>query len=205
VRCRSEGVDGYQVLHLIVSTPSAITWGRETWGEVKREGSARLHWNGNRLSAFAERKCVRLIEFEKTFTQNLPSEDAEWFGFEAKAFPNAKGDDLESDPKLITLKVVDRYEKQASGEGKLTLRGTQSDPLHTTPIISVAKFLHVSGLSKWSYVSERRLCSSKAYMPYFVVRHYERLCDHPVGVGLTPLEGSDEEKVIVEPRTWICK
>lgn len=205
VRCKSDGVDGYWILHLIVSTPFAITWGRETWGEVKREGSARLHWNGKRLSAFAERKGVRLIELEAEFTQELPAEDAESFDFEAKAFPDAKGDDLESDPKLITLKVNDRYEKYASGEGKLTLRGTLSDPLHTIPIVSVGQFLHMSGSSNWSYVSERRLCSSKDYLPYFVFRHYETLSDHPAGVGLRSLEGSETERSTSEPRTWTCK
>jgi hypothetical protein len=205
VRCRSGGIDGYWVLHLIVSSPFAIVWGRETWGEVKREGTAKLHWNGHRLAAFAKRKGVRLIEFEATFTQDLPPEDVEWFDFEAKAFPNAKGDGLESDPKLITLKVVDHNERRASGEGKLTLRGTKSDPLHTIPISSVGRFLHVSGPTEWEFLSERRLCSSEEYLPYFVVRHYEGLCDHPAGIGLTPLETSEEGDSNTEPRSWLCK
>lgn len=191
------------MLHLIVSSPFAIVWGRETWGEVKRSGNAGLHWNGKSVSAFAERNGVKLIEFEAQLERDLPSEEVEWFDFEAKAFPNANGDGLDADPKLITLKVVDRNERRAEGRGKLTLGGTESDPLHTIPISGVGRFVHISGPTEWSFVSERRLCSSEEYMPYFVGRHYEGLSDHPTGAGLKSLVVSKENRVNVEPRSWV--
>lgn len=139
--------------------------------------------------------------------RDLSAEEVEWFDFEAKAFPNARGDGLDGDPKLITLRVVDRNERKAEGKGKLTLRGTQSDPLHTIPIVEVGRFVHVSGPTEWSFVEERRLCLQEGYLPYFVARHYEGLSDHPVGVDLKSLVPvvSDEDRFDTGSRSWVSK
>ncbi|KAL0933306.1 uncharacterized protein CTRU02_212269 [Colletotrichum truncatum] len=206
VRCRCDGVEGYWVLHLIVSESAAITWGRETWGEVKRDGKARLHSCGTLKSAFAERLGVRLIEIEADFTTPLEPEQVEWFDFEVKAFPNAQGTGLDADPNLIALKVVDSNNVRASGKGRLTIRGTQSDPLHTIPIKAVGDFFYNSGPSDWMFVSQRRLCSADEYMPYYVFRHYGNLVDLLVGVGLNPIQmaGELEEGLqFTRARTWV--
>jgi len=82
--------------------------------------------NGTRKYAYSKRAGVRLIEMDADFTGYEPGgpETVEWYDFEVKAFPNAKGTGLEADPKLITLKVVDENAIQYVGKGRLTLRGT---------------------------------------------------------------------------------
>lgn len=195
VRCKAEGVEGYWVLHLIVSEVPAITWGRETWGEVKKEGKARLMSNGTRKYAYSERAGVRLIEMDADFAGCEPGgpETVEWYDFEVKAFPNARGTGLEADPKLITLKVVDENAIQYVGKGRLTLRGTLSDPLHTIPILDVGDFTYSTGTSNWVVQSERRLCAADDYLPFFVLRHYEDVRSLQVGSGLESLQCEDNE------------
>ncbi|KAF4416001.1 acetoacetate decarboxylase [Fusarium acutatum] len=162
VRCKADGIKGYWVLHLIVSEVPAITWGREAWVEVKKDGKDRLMSNGTRKYGFAERAGVRLIEMEADFDGDQPDgpETLEWYDFEVKAFSNVKETGLEADPKLITLKVVEENARHAVGKGKLTLGGTRSDPLHTIPILSVGDFSYSTRTSTWSVLSERRLLRS---------------------------------------------
>lgn len=50
----------------------AVTWGRQTWDEVKKDGKARFMFHGMRKYCFAERAGVRLIEMEADFASNLP-------------------------------------------------------------------------------------------------------------------------------------
>lgn len=93
-----------------------------------------------RYYGYCERRGVKIIELEAYLDTTLKSETVEWHDFEVKAFPDAKGSGLDTDLSLITLRVVDQSISRATGRGKLTLRGSQSDPLHTIPIVSVVDF-----------------------------------------------------------------
>ncbi|KAF4423715.1 acetoacetate decarboxylase [Fusarium austroafricanum] len=207
LRCKADGVEGYWVLHLIVSEVPAITWGRETWGEVKKDGKARLMSNGTRKYGYAERAGVRLIEMDVDFSGNQPggNDTLEWYDFEVKAFPNATGNGLEADPKLITLKVVDNSAVQCIGKGKVTLRGTRLDPLHTIPILSVGDFSYSTGTSSWSVQSERKLCAAEDYLPFFVFRHYDDVTTLQVGSGLESITSKEEDFRASEARIWMSK
>jgi acetoacetate decarboxylase len=206
VKCVCDGREGYWVLHLIVSDSFAITWGRETWGEIKKEGKIQLTSRGAQRMGYMERHGVRLIELEAEF--DAPSEDPQtmkWVDFEVKAFPNALGTGLHSDPQLIALEVEVEYVAHATGKGKLTLRGARSDPLHAIPIQSVGEFSYYKGPSHWRVFQERSLCPAKEYMPYFVARHYDHVLDYPLGKGMKSIVDVDESEdaaAVKVPRSW---
>lgn len=184
VRCRSGDREGYYALTLIVSEPFAITWGRESWGEVKKPGKPRLFSSGSHKYAYCERNGVRLIELEGEFGEWLEPEDSEWYSFEVKAFPAASGGGLHGDPVGLTLKVVDHNTCRARGKGRLTLRGSESDPLHTIPITSIGDFEYISGPTDWSVFEESILSDGERYLPYIVGRHYDALSDFHVAENL---------------------
>ncbi|OJJ06543.1 hypothetical protein ASPVEDRAFT_328208 [Aspergillus versicolor CBS 583.65] len=189
VRCTCDGLEGYWVLHLIVDESFAITWGRETWGEVKKQGMVKLSSHERKKSGYMERDGLRLIEieaeFDASFCQQSPADGMEWFDFEVKAFPNSLGTGLHTAPQLIVLQVTDDYTVHLTGSGRLTLRGTESDPLHDIPIASVGTFTYCRGPSRWCVVGERALCPPEEYFPYFVARHYDNVADFPVGKGMS--------------------
>jgi len=115
--------------------------------------------------------------------------------FEVKAFPNVKGTGLEADPKLIALKVVDNSARRAVGKGKLTLRGTPSDPLHTIPILSVGDFSYSTRTSSWSVLSERKLCAAENYLLFFVFRHYDEVQTLQVRSALESIQYTPQEDI----------
>lgn len=203
VRCNCDGREGYYVLNLVLSEPFAITWGRETWGEIKKDGKPRLFGNGNRKYGYCERRGVRLIEMEAEFTDFLEPNTTEWFDFEVKAFPATRGGGLDADPKLITLKVVDHNVRRATGKGKLTLRGSPSDPLHTIPIKAIGKFSYSSGPTQWRVLDERTLCPAADYLPYFIGRHYDDFSSWPIGTNMPNLnEETAQDPTAPQPRTF---
>jgi acetoacetate decarboxylase len=206
IRCKVGAEEGYYVLNLIVSEHFAITWGRESWGEIKKQGKPRLFCSGTRRYGHCERRGTRLIEMEADFTEELPADVSEWLSFEVKAIPSATGSDTHTDPNLIKLKVVDHNKKRSTGKGKLTLRGSKSDPLHTIPVLSIGDFQYVSGPTEWRVQEERRLCDGKSYLPWLVGRHYDDFADFRVGANLdnfNPAESDSSD--MSRPRTWISR
>lgn len=183
VQCKQGDREGYWVINLIVSEDAAITWGRETWGEIKKHGKPRLFCNGERRYGYCERRGVRLIEIDAELTEWLEPDTTEWYSFEVKAFPDTRGIGMHSDPLAITLKVVDHNSKRASGKVKLILRGTESDPLHTIPIISISDVSYISGETKWTVDDECVLHGGDDYLPFLVGRHYDTISDFHVGPG----------------------
>ena len=188
VRCQNGDLEGYYTLTLIVSETFAIIWGRETWGEVKKPGKPRLFSSGARKYAHCERRGVRLIEMDVELGEWLEPEDAEWYAFEVKAFPAANGGGLQNDPVDVTLKVVDHNVRRARGKGRLTLRGSESDPLHTIPITSIGEFEYISGPTDWSVVKTQTLVDGgDRYLPFIVGRHYDDFSEFNVAPGLPNL------------------
>lgn len=183
LQAKHEGVEGKYFLTLIVSGDLPVTWGREIWGEIKKTGDSKLFRSGNRRYAYGERRGVRLIELTAEFGADLEPTLEESIGYEIKAYPSATGLGLHSDPRLVTLKIVDQNTKKAIGKGHLVLRGTQSDPLHEIPIKSIGDFTYVSGETEYRVIEEKELKVGDTYLPYLIGRHYDDLRDYQVGAA----------------------
>lgn len=203
LKCIHNGREGYWILHLIVNDSFAVTWGRETWGEAKKAGQVHLSSRGAYWTGYTERHGVRLIEIEAEFDapSNTPK-TVEWFDFEIKAFPSASGIGLHSDPLLLTLGVRDTHVTHATGKGKLTLKGTQNDPLHAIPIQSIADCCYYQGPSEWHIAKEGPMCPAGQYMPYFVARHYDRFIDLAVGEEVMHMDREEDTVGLKEQRSW---
>lgn len=189
VKCRHGEREGYYMLTLIVSEPFAITWGRETWGEIKKPGKVRMFGNGKKNYAYCERKGVRLVEVDVelgAWDEGEAEEVVEWCSFEMKAVPAAQGEGLQGGEGLgLTLKAVDRNEKRAKGKGRVVLRGSESDPLHEIPIMGMGEVKYFSGRSDWSVLEEYMLKGGEKYLPYVMGRQYDVFEDCHVAEGLT--------------------
>lgn len=183
LQAKHDGVEGKYILTLIVSGDLPVTWGREIWGEIKKTGESKLFRSGSRRYAFGERRGVRLIELTAELGEDLSPTVEEAIGYEIKAYPSSTGIGLHSDPRLVTLKIVDQNTKKAVGKGSLILRGTKSDPLHEIPIQSIGDFTYVSGETEYRVISEKELKVGDDYLPYLIGRHYDDLRDYKIGAA----------------------
>ncbi|KAH6687426.1 hypothetical protein F5X68DRAFT_231894 [Plectosphaerella plurivora] len=175
------GVSGTYMLEIIVSGDTPVTWGREVWGECKKTGTCRMWRSGNHRYAYAERNGVRLIELEGEFGDDLPPRKRCNNNFEIKAYPDSQGRGLQWEPVVSVLRVEEDDARRSVGKGRLVVRGSATDPLHSIPILSIGDFEYVSGRADYTVVENHELGSGQAYMPYLIGRHYEDLRVFKVG------------------------
>jgi acetoacetate decarboxylase len=187
------GTAGTYMLEIIVSGDLPVTWGREVWGECKKTGTCRMYRSGNIRHAYAERGGVRLIELQGEFGDDLPPRKRENFNFEIKAYPDAQGNGLQYEPIVNVLRVQEHDDRHSVGKGRLVIRGTESDPLHTIPILSISDFIYTSGRADYTVEQQHELGCGAAYLPYLLGRHYEDLKVFKRGGEWTRLEDQEAE------------
>ncbi|OJJ57265.1 hypothetical protein ASPSYDRAFT_80205 [Aspergillus sydowii CBS 593.65] len=186
-----KGITGKYCLLMLISGDTPVTWGREVWGETKKTGVTRLWRSGNYRYGYAERNGVRLIEVEMECGDELAAETVKGSQFEIKAYPHSQGKGLQWEPKVNVLEVVEHKTRRATGRGRVTVRGTRADPLHSIPILSVGEFEYVSGLAEYTVVAEHDLGCGNAYMPYLIGRHYDDLRIFRVGAQWNKLQNTE--------------
>ncbi|EMT71660.1 hypothetical protein ACKLNR_004978 [Fusarium oxysporum f. sp. zingiberi] len=187
------GKAGTFMLEIIISNDLPVTWGREVWGEAKKTGTCRLWRSGDWRYAYAERNGVRLIEIQAKFGQDLAPGIRDSVNFEIKAYPHAQGRGLQWEPLVSTLQVREHDVHHSVGDGRLVIRGTTADPLHSIPIESVGHFKYTTGRADYTVVSVDELGVGQAYLPHLIGRHYEDVRVHKVGAEWTGLRDEEVE------------
>lgn len=173
IAARYGDVEGWYALTMIVSGDMPITLGRETTGEPKKRGRARLYRDGARVSGWAERAGTRLIEIDAELGPELgPAVEVErTLELKACLAPDAAG--LQWDPLVTVLRVEHRHERRRAGAGTLRLRGTPVDPLDTIPVVSVGEATHSEGAATVAVESQTALPDGNRLLPWIVGRSYD--------------------------------
>ncbi|KAI8301413.1 acetoacetate decarboxylase [Colletotrichum sp. SAR11_59] len=122
------------------------------------------------------------------FGNDLPARKREATAYEIKAYPHSMGKGLQWEPRVNILTVIEEDTRRSVGKGRLAVRGTSSDPLHSIPILSIGEMEYVSGKADYTVVEEQELGCGQAYLPYLVGRHYDDLRDFRVGAEWNKLE-----------------
>lgn len=199
-----KGITGKYCLLMLISGDTPVTWGREVWGETKKTGTTRLWRSGNYRYGYAERNGVRLVEVEMECGDNLPAQKVQGSQFEIKAYPHSQGKGLQWEPKVNVLDIIAHNDRRAVGNGRLIVRGTRADPLHSIPIVSISEFEYVSGLAEYTVVSEHDLGCGNAYMPYLIGRHYDDLRIFRVGAQWNKLQSQEDDEDEKFPVQRLC-
>ncbi|KAM5342119.1 hypothetical protein ACJ41O_015150 [Fusarium nematophilum] len=197
------GKAGTYMIEIIISNDTPVTWGREVWGEAKKTGTCRLWRSGDYRYAYAERNGVRLIELQGKFGDDLPPRKREAINYEIKAYPRSNGKGLQWEPIVNTLLVQEEDVRHSVGEGRLAIRGTAADPLHSIPIESISEFKYVSGRADYTVIAEDELGCGDAYLPYLIGRHYEDLRIFKVGAEWTKMEDEEKELEVSPVRKFV--
>lgn len=168
-------IEGAYTIAMLLNGDTPISIGRERWGEVKKRAELGYFHDGPHLYGFGARNGVRLIEVRATLGADEGPSETRSHSLEIKAFPAADGVGLEYDPVLVVRDSRATYRSVRRGSAKITLRGTEFDPLDTVPIVSVGEATHVVGETIPQVTQRVPLANRDDYLPYVLGRHYDDL------------------------------
>jgi len=170
VAARHEGVEGDYVLAMYMSADAAMIFGRDMFGEPKKQSTSQLHRSGTRFNAYVERGGVRLIELQADLPTDLGPSEGGGVNFNFKARPASNGVGLEEDAVLTLATFESQIHAAYEGTGSVALGGTLHDPIDEIPVRSVVKasFIEVDLAADCRSVA---VVPAADFLPYHHGRH----------------------------------
>jgi acetoacetate decarboxylase len=138
-------VEAAYVLTMFMSTDHAIIFGRDLFGEPKKQAAIELKMTGNQLHGTVDRMGVRLIDLSLSLGEDSGPSRSQAATFNIKAQPSVDGHGLEADAVLTIAEFDNDLRLNRSAQGTLILAGTVHDPLHEIPIREIAAAGYVEG------------------------------------------------------------
>jgi acetoacetate decarboxylase len=145
VAARHGELEGDYVLAMYMDRDQPMIFGRELFGEPKKQAVSRLQRRGPHMAGWVMRDGVRLIEIEADLTEEAGPDHVEGLNFNYKATPSCDGIGLEDDAVLTVATFVSDLTLVRTGTGTLTLRSTVHDPLDEIEIVSVTGASYIEG------------------------------------------------------------
>lgn len=145
VSSRYGDLEAEYVLAMYMDSDQAIIFGRDLFGEPKKQSVNSLHRSGNRMFGWVERGGVRLIELDAQLTDDLGPAEGHGSNFNFKAQPAADGSGLEDDAVLTIADFNLSLTTTREGVGTVQLRGTVHDPLDEIQIVEIKRATYVEG------------------------------------------------------------
>jgi len=145
VMARHKDIEAPYVLTMFMDTDHAIIFGRELFGEPKKQAASYLHRRGDFMHGYVERHGERLIEIKATLGADLGPVEASGANFNIKALPSCTGIGLEDDPVLTLAEFDNRLSVRREGHGSLALRSTVHDPLGDLEIREIRGAAYLEG------------------------------------------------------------
>ncbi|MDP6344335.1 MAG: acetoacetate decarboxylase family protein [Alphaproteobacteria bacterium] len=133
------------VLTMFMSTDHAIVFGRDLFGEPKKQAAMSLEVAGDRIHGRVERLGVTLIDLSIELGGDVGPALTHSATFNIKALPSADGIGLEDDAILTLAEFDNELTVNRGGSGRLALAGTVHDPLHEIPVLEVVAAGYVEG------------------------------------------------------------
>src|SRR5262245_15127131 len=111
-----DGVEAPYVLAMYMSTDQAIIFGRDVFGEPKKQSTSNLHRSASRMTGWIDRG-VRLIELEADLTTDDGPMETSGANFNFKSQPASDGSGLEDDATLTFAEFDMSLTTNLSGTG----------------------------------------------------------------------------------------
>jgi len=172
VAARHGDIEAPYTLAMYMTTDAAIIFGRELYGEPKKQATMGISRSGTRMCGWVERHGVRLIEIKADLGPDQGPIKLKGLAFNIKALPATDGDGLEDDAILTVTEFDIDLKVNRSGTGSLVLRGTDHDPLDEIEVKEVLGASYLEGDMDSHARSIARIPAAE-YLPYY----YGRLDD----------------------------
>jgi acetoacetate decarboxylase len=138
------GIEAAYVLAMYMSTDHAIVFGRDIFGEPKKQARSGLNRAGSHMSGWVDRG-TRLIEIEADLTTDNGPAETEGANFNFKALPAADGSGLEDDAFLTLAEFDLSLTTNLTGTGVVRLGATIHDPLDEIEIVETRRATYIEG------------------------------------------------------------
>lgn len=162
---RHQGVEGEYVLAMYMSSDAAIIYGRELFGEPKKQGTTRLHRGRQRMIGQIERHGVIIIDLEAELLIDRGPSSTTGANFNIKATPSCTGVGLESDAVLTLAEFDVTLTSEWSGTGSVRLASNPLDPIGDIPVGDVREAIYQEG----ELLPQTRMVASipaTSFLPY---------------------------------------
>ena len=145
VMARHGDIEAPYVLAMFMDQDHAIIFGRDLFGEPKKQATSRLQRRGDAMHGYVERLGTRVIEIEATLPISHEPSREKGANFNIKALPSCTGVGLEDDPVLTLAEFDNHLTVRREGTGTLRLRSTVHDPLADIEICELRGASYIEG------------------------------------------------------------
>ena len=145
VMARHGDIEAPYVLSMFMDQDHAIIFGRDLFGEPKKQATSRLQRRGDVMHGHVERLGTRVIEIEATLPVRREPGREKGANFNIKALPSCTGAGLEDDPVLTLAEFDNHLTLRREGTGTLALRSTAHDPLADIEVCTVRGASYIEG------------------------------------------------------------
>ncbi len=165
VRARFGDMVGYYSLTNPVSTPEAVTFGREMYGEPRKLAKIIFESQDEHVWGSAERHEIRYLSVRGRCTEPGVTGRQESNMFFFKFLPRPDGSGFDSPPKLVVMTRDFSVVTARRGRGEMVFRDSAHDPIFDIPVRQVMDAVYTEGQG---YTSGRILgeVDPDAFLPY---------------------------------------
>jgi acetoacetate decarboxylase len=166
VLARYKGIEANHCLAMPMSTDVAIIFGRELFGEPKKQARVRLESDGDVVRGTLERFGIQYIQLEARLTENVPINGPTRSGrFHFKFTHAANGRGLEFDPIVILAQFRNEAKVIRRGTGKVTFKASHHDPLNEIEIVELRGASYLQG-DIYAEAKAIGTVDAKRFLPY---------------------------------------
>lgn len=166
--CHGDIVGDY-VLAMYMDRDQPIIYGRELFGEPKKQASTRLFHNGDRYTGQVNRHGACLIDLDVAIERDLGASESEGVNFNYKAIPKTDGHGLEWDAALTCARFNTVLKVSREGSGAVRLGHTVHDPLSELEIVEVLRGAYIEG-DLLARAETLAYVSAEEFLPYALGR-----------------------------------
>lgn len=165
VRARFGDVTGTYGLSAPVSTPQAMVFGREHYGEPAKLTRVVFEQQDEHVWGSAERNEIRFLSMRGRCEHPAPGGRQEISDFHFKFSPRADGFGLDSPPLLVQVTTDLTVTTARRGRGEVVFRDSPHDPVIDLPVTQVLDAVYIEG---HAYTTGRVLAEgdAEAFLPY---------------------------------------
>lgn len=165
LRARYGDIVGNYCLTMPMSTPEAVVFGRELYGEPKKVAAIIFETQGDHVWGSAERRGVRFLSLRGRVTREGRPGRTQTSTFHFKFTPRPDGHGFDSPPRLVRVVGDVTVQVARLGRGELVFRDSAHDPIADIPVRQVVEAVYTEG---HMYTSGHTLCEvdPEAFRPY---------------------------------------
>jgi acetoacetate decarboxylase len=163
---RYNNIEGEYCLAMPMSTDVAMIFGRELFGEPKKQARARLSLDGDIARGSVERFGIEYLSLEANLGDPVTiTGPTHLRRFHFKFMHAANGRGLEFDPILVMAEFRNELRLMRRGTGEVIFRRSHHDPVSEIEIVELREAIYTEGDL---YAKARRLTTVPAqeFLPY---------------------------------------